>query len=295
MSIKIIKELGYAVHAYPRDSEHEKIPVRATYFFDNSSVKSKASAEAWAKGTWRGEGPSPVSSKSRPNTPMTNLWLDTLEYRGEGGRAYKVINKDDMTYFDLREDQLLQGILKHGISAGGKLNGEWVFAMVGYQCKCMLVDGEEYAEALEKDSRPIEQKTKMSMKALKVGDIYSDKNVTYENIYVGFLPNKICTKGEIRGPYNYGTGSYPVIAPAEYELKNKHTFIRRTKFWNRNSQTAIPGYVFETPSTVYPMGKSLTIPEILQIMKGQCGYEGGWRTDLELKARIESHLASLNT
>lgn len=290
MSIKIIKELGYAVHAYPRDSIQEKLPVRQVYLFNNESVKSKANAEAWAKGTWRGEGPSPVAAKSRPNTPMTNLWLDTLEYRGEGGRAYKVINKDDMTYFDLREDQLLQGILKHGISAGGKLNGEWVFAMDHSQCKCVLTDSEEYAEALEKDARPVEQKTKVSLKDLKVGHIYTDKNVNCEYIYVGFLPNKVCVKAQVHGPYDHNLRKWTVLSPAVYELKNKHTFIIKQHFFN-NYDDPIPGFLFKNPSTLYPTGKSLTIAEIKQILKGQNGYSGS--ENAELKERVEAHLVDL--
>jgi len=231
---------------------------------------------------------------------MTNLWFDDLEERGQGGRAYKVINKDDMTYFDVREDQIERCILHHGISKGGHLGGEWVFAMAHSQCKAVLIDSPEYIEALAKDARPIEQKTKMSMKALKVGNIYTDKNVHCEWIYVGFLPNKICTKDAeyTSSPFGYSFNyTRTLISAAEYALKNKHTFITKRDFYNKNSQgVSIPGFMFENPSTVYPTDKSLTIAEIQDILKGQHGYEGShqWEGfDAELKERAEASINAL--
>lgn len=160
---KILPNVGVAQQ--PRNLALSTNEPRGAYFFDPDSEKQRASAIAyadvvhvfqqptkyWPNGCWTTThaaatptGPTGYAPIVRPNKPMTGLVLLNLETRLEGGRAYKVTNPADNTLFDIREDQMLQAILKHGIQAGGVIGGEWVWAMNHTQIKCYLTDSDEY-------------------------------------------------------------------------------------------------------------------------------------------------------
>lgn len=255
MTVKLITDLGYAIHNVSKTSQFHGVTVYPTFFFDSSSERQRDSAEVWA--SYRLHVSSPrVQAQMRPNTPMSNLWLDNLEQRMEGGRAYKVINKDDFTYFDVREDQMLQAILKHGIQAGGKIGGEWVFAMNGTQCKCFLVDSKEYQEVLARVAIAPAVMVKASYRNLKIGSIYCNKNAVEEFIYVGFLSHQKLVSYEQRDHWNGR-----VLAPAVFTTVKKHTFLTKNRSWYN---AAVPApLVFEAPSTVYETGRSISIPDLI--------------------------------
>lgn len=247
MSVKVIKELGYAINSQNRTSAFHGMTVEPTYFFDKASQNAQGSAESWASA--RG---TPVKAKFRPNTPMKNLYIDNIEFRDQGGRAYKVINMDDMTYFDVREDQMIQCILRHGIAAGGKMGGEWVFAMHGSQCKVMLTDDKEYMDAVARSVLPV---VKVTPKNYKFGEIYTNKSQKEEFIYVGLLPRKqdgtwVSTNG--LSQYSYGAQGYMQKNPDVM----KHTFIRRCG--NENYRYLS----YETPATVYATSNTIEKAEL---------------------------------
>jgi hypothetical protein len=259
MAIKLIPELGVAINCNSITSTFHGITVHPTFFFDASSERQRVTAEAWAGGNkmiWTGSKYIPdtasiTPSKVRQNVPMNNLWLDNLESRMEGGRAYKVINKDDMTYFDVREDQMLQAILKYGIQAGGKIGGEWIFAMNGTQCKCFLTDSTEYQEALSKAAIAPKEMIRASYKNLKIGTIYSNKNLDQEYVYVGFI--------------NQETHSY------DFERRriraNVHTFAIKNRYYGH--------FMFSTPSVVYETGRSMNIDDLVELLKSKMIPESG--------------------
>ena len=72
------------------------------------------------------------------NLPIKNVKIVDLDYRGNGGRAYKVI-LDDLYYVDMREDVILECIHNCGIEKGGKINGEFVWAKYGNHMKLIRV------------------------------------------------------------------------------------------------------------------------------------------------------------
>jgi hypothetical protein len=260
MTVKPIADLGFAINRNSTTSTFHEVTVHPTFFFDNASERQKVSAEVWASTSpyrWDSQRTELglVQAQVRPNTPMSNLWLDNLEQRMEGGRAYKVINKDDMTYFDVREDQMLQAILKHGIQAGGKIGGEWVFAMNGTQCKCFLVDGKEYQEALARVAIAPAVMVKASLRNLKIGSIYCNKNATEEFIYVGFISHQKLVSYEQRDHWNGR-----VLAPAVFTTVKKHTFLAKNRSW---FATVPAPLVFEAPSTVYETGRSISVADLI--------------------------------
>lgn len=112
------------------------------------------------------------------NVPIKNVVITSLEHRGQGGRAYKVI-VNNRYYVDLREDVLLDAILHVGINSGGKLMGEYLFAKVGSQMKLIRIDSALYNELIK--STAMGNTTKV--KNLKIGRVYESKTETL--VYLG--------------------------------------------------------------------------------------------------------------
>ena len=102
------------------------------------------------------------------NDPIA-LRIIGLEYRGNGGRAYKVITRRGYV-FDFREEPLLEAITTVGIGKDGYLKGEYVWVVVGSQMRLVRVDSTEHKIFLQRE----ENKTlkKIPNKDLKVGCVY---------------------------------------------------------------------------------------------------------------------------
>ncbi len=152
---KIITDIGLA----QRPVNPSSPGYQETFYFDPTSAKHQASAIKWADVSWikyspynwypsSVGSPQPIQPIIRPNKPMTGLVLTDIDVRMEGGRAYKVINPADNSLFDIREDQMLQAILKYGIQPGGLIGGEWVWGYNHVQIKCYLTDSTEYIDML---------------------------------------------------------------------------------------------------------------------------------------------------
>lgn len=156
--IKLISKVGFVQRPSNPGNPHLALE---TFYYDPASVKQQDSAVKWAHITWTKHyniwAAFPATNTKplptiRNNTPMTGLILTDLEERGNGGRAYKVINPYDNSLFDIREDQMLQAILKYGIQPGGLIGGEWVWAINHTQSKCYLIDSKEYIQALQENN-----------------------------------------------------------------------------------------------------------------------------------------------
>lgn len=232
MAIKLLENVGYTKRPYITvpNLNTEVLP---TYFCDPSSEAQKNGALRWVK-TYQGAQP---QFHTRPNTPMTNLWLEGIESRYNGGRAYKVLNKDDWNYFDIREDQMVQAIQKYGIAPGGKIGGSWVFAMNGTQCKCFLTDSKEYLEAVELDKIRHSTMKKVSLKNLKFGKVYTNKTHDRYYVYVGHHEH------EERQSRHNGRSYVTVKTGKKFK---QHTFLSDYEYVNN---TKI--YFFEKKTTVY--------------------------------------------
>ncbi len=163
--IKTLSNIGYVQQPlYPNRKE----PYLDSFYFNPSSVNQRMSACSWANVEWsfqkyqNGGGyfvrcttTNIIAPTIRLNLPMKSLILLDIDIRGQGGRAYKVANTEDNSIFDIREDQMLQAILRYGIKPGGDIGGEWVWAMNHNQTKCFLTDSKEYDEALKWNKQKI--------------------------------------------------------------------------------------------------------------------------------------------
>jgi len=112
------------------------------------------------------------------NVPIEDVVIKTLEHRGEGGRAYKILINNKYRY-DLREDVLMDVILNEGIDAGGRLKGKFVFGIIGSQMKLILIGSKLYNDACVVD---IKRKEK-PIKNFKPGHIY--ESITNKEVFLG--------------------------------------------------------------------------------------------------------------
>lgn len=140
--------------------------------FPAHNESSLNTARGWA---WNGCTETEVKNVSRSDVRILNL-----ERRSEGGRAYKVLVADKYM-FDLREDVLLEAILARGIEKGGKLGGEYIFAVVGSQTRLVRVGSPQYHQVY-RDSKIRAQK-RIKTSDLVVGGIYDGQ--TQRAVYLG--------------------------------------------------------------------------------------------------------------
>ncbi|HEY5268340.1 MAG TPA: hypothetical protein VII94_04360 [Candidatus Saccharimonadales bacterium] len=159
---------------------------------DSEDVKGLATAKQWAERTYR-EGPEKTAQTTIvDNKPVKNIRVFSLEERNNGGRAYKVLI--DKFFVDLREDVLMDTMLKVGISPGGILQGEFVWAKMGAQMKLVRVGSELHRLIVEfeskKDIKPVGKGD------LEVGGVYLDRRKN-KAIFVGYV-NTTVYKKEIK-------------------------------------------------------------------------------------------------
>lgn len=116
-----------------------------SYVSDATNKATLKTGESWVKyyKTY-----ADVKSVSRENKPTAGYRILDLDVRSEGGRAYKVVSPYG-EYVDLREDVLLDTIREVGISPGGVLNGEFIFATVGSQMKLVRVGSDLHKSLVE--------------------------------------------------------------------------------------------------------------------------------------------------
>lgn len=106
------------------------------------------------------------------NKPLKNIKVCSLEHRGEGGRAYKILI-DDKYYVDLREDVLVDVMLKAGISVGGILGGTYIWGKLRNQMRIIRVGSELHNLLL--DSNIKKDLPKIRKGDLEVGAIYKSR------------------------------------------------------------------------------------------------------------------------
>lgn len=172
------------------ESKTIKRQVLPAFPSDNSDQGMISKAKAWAENRYYGGTPKISHTEIKDNSPIKNVQVLSLEQRGQGGRAYKIVA--DKYYVDLREDVLMDTMLKAGIKAGGILEGEFVWAKMGSQMRLVRVGSELHKLIIEFDSkkgiRPI------SKKELEVGKIYQDRKKN-KALFCGYV-NTMLLYGE---------------------------------------------------------------------------------------------------
>lgn len=153
-----------------------KIKVMPAMAVDANNKKTILTAEKWASDNGKKN-----VSKTESDNIIKDIILCNIEYRGNGGRAYKVIA--DGYYVDLREDVLTDIMLKSSI-INGKINGEFIWAMVNSEMKIVRKDSELYNELIK--SANLKSIKPIPIKELEVGGIYEDRN-GMQSIFLGIV------------------------------------------------------------------------------------------------------------
>jgi hypothetical protein len=159
--------------SYDDDDEEEgdgttRIEVTPAFIADAASVKSIATGKRWAA---RGNHNFTPAVETKKNVPIKNVVVCSLEHRGNGGAAYKVIA--DGVYVDCREDVIMDAILQEGIQKGGVLGGEYIWVKLGAHSRLIRVGSALHDKVKIIVTR--KQLPVLKAKDLVVGNIYATK------------------------------------------------------------------------------------------------------------------------
>lgn len=152
----------------------QKIEVYPSFIVDASKENTIKTAEHWAL-----KRVNYVSVKKNvgltkdefDNSPIKNVKLIRLDYRSEGGRAYKVLI-DGKYYADLREDVLIDVLVNERIN-NGILGGEYIWARHGAQMKLVRVGSSLHSSLVASTNR--DKMGKIPNNKFEVGGVYCTK------------------------------------------------------------------------------------------------------------------------
>lgn len=182
--------------------EEERISVLPAFVVPADSAKFVATANAWKRHySYGSQRQVEGTSTKMSNEPVSGLRIVGLTRRRSGGRAYKVIQPPNYLV-DLREDVLLDAMYNHGVSAGGRVGGEYVWSVNGSQMRLVRVGSSAYKQlSLYEDLKNLKR---VPIKDLKPGSIYRGQTGP-PSLFVGHI-STICARS--RWDYGRRDGQY---------------------------------------------------------------------------------------
>lgn len=126
-----------------------------------------------------------------PNKIFTGVAIRELDFRGRGGRAYKVTvpiaeASSGLIYVDFREAELIDAIQNAGILPGGILQGEYTFGSCDGQMKLLRIGSKAHTQTaamdVKRSSKPI------PISKMVIGNTYETpggKAMTYLGPFIG--------------------------------------------------------------------------------------------------------------
>ena len=178
-----------------------------------------------------------VSKLEVNNEPVSKVRISSLEKRGRGGRAYKVIvtlpNKSESFYVDLREDVLMDTILEKGIDKKGILKGDFIWARVNTDMKLIRIGSKLHEEMIQSTKL---NSVKISKSKLEVGGVYSNKHHT--KVYLGEFTTVNCIREEIETKKQSPLlSSYDYYSHYHYDISYEYSFeiVKKTQIWVNES------------------------------------------------------------
>ena len=128
-----------------------KFVMRGAYVTDAKSTAALGTATLWAGREYPGPGhtlrPTIITVK---NNPIPSLRVLDIDFRGEGGRAWKVETPEGF-YVDLREDVFIECLrarcaMKNSPCGGLRIYGPFRWVKWGSQMRLALMDSDLYRE-----------------------------------------------------------------------------------------------------------------------------------------------------
>lgn len=98
----------YWEHDFWGDEKPPTRTVRETFVVDADNETTRQTATDWAEHSWR-TSTKKATFTDKPNTPIDEVEVISLEKRNQGGRAWKVLIEGTY-YVDLREDVMLDAL-----------------------------------------------------------------------------------------------------------------------------------------------------------------------------------------
>lgn len=192
------------------EAAKDTFDVRDTYVADFNAEKQVASARSWAMA-----GREPNSSTDEwqtYNDPIDEVRIISLDHRGNGGRAWKVLI-DDTYCVDLREDVFLDAIRNGKGMTGDRLRGPFRWCYLSNNMKLVRVGSRLYEAALDAHNR--HSKPKILASELVPGTIYADYRGN-KLLYMGLVKTS-----SFRGGYgNHGRDTTKTV-PVTVDHNNK--------------------------------------------------------------------------
>lgn len=289
----IPKELVYILTA-PQDirvtwddcdaDEDDEVTVEKvwpTFVSDATNEGTLKTGRSWAQHNLQRQVYDPVTKQwkritaglpaevTRTNDPITKLRIFGLDIRYNGGRAWKCADAEGH-YFDLREDVLLDLMRTAGVSEGGYLNGEYIWAKVGAEMKLVRVGSQLHGALTNATSRrEMKLVSKKDLKPLSVYQTRTGEVFLYLGHLRYFKPDEAILRasGEWQDPviarYNswlgakrhggyskddyerrFGKGSMANEPPrppklnCSYKAVNDHFWLTLNDLWNDGKQKA---------------------------------------------------------
>ena len=167
---------------------------------------SEKTASSWGK-----------SSGKVKNEPFKIRIFD-IEVRGRGGRAWKIMIKDENLVCDLREDILLDIFYNCDIMKGGYVDGDFIFAKVNSEMK-VIRQHSRLHYAIKKHEG---EKSKKPISNLIVGRLYKTTEDTSDIMYLGqrwTVDKKLNPQLVYVFSHNFNSHSY-----LSAEIKKSHSY-----------------------------------------------------------------------
>ena len=218
----LLEQVAYQIREPSKitNLEGEVISVRDTFAYNPNSDTASETAKRWASGYYGKKCKSEFIIQA--NSPFS-VTITDLDVRGEGGRAYKVVDKEGRQ-FDLREDQILEVMKRVGINPGGQIPGLFVWGVAGSQIRLVLVGGDLH-DAMDKETDKREAFGRMkkhgllpTAKTLVPGHVYSkNKSVM---LYLGRVTRPHQEKSDFAF-VELPSKPTDIVAPIDEEKANK--------------------------------------------------------------------------
>jgi hypothetical protein len=173
----------------------KKRMVRPTFVVDAANPKTNVTAQRWAAGY---QGKDGYDEKEVTNDPIDTLEIMHIDYRGRGGRAWKVLI-DGAYYVDLKEDVLLEALIKGDGVEQGHLKGPFIWASGSGGLRLT-----RYNSSFHKKAEKLKELSKIRIKAkdLVIGGIY-ETPAGQRSVYLGPVVHDYCASNSCTGPLTF--------------------------------------------------------------------------------------------
>lgn len=200
-----------------------RIDVTPAFIADAGSEKSIATGKRWAS---RGNFTPVVEIKK--NVPIKDVVVCSLEHRGQGGAAYKVIA--DGVYVDCREDVIMDAMLQEGVSKGGILGGEYIWVKLAAHSRLIRVGSALHDKVkliVNRKLLPV-----IATKDLVPGNIYATKK-DERALFLGTVNTS--SLDVVRGQGVQGAISFSSnLEFVEKQISNHLLFVRIPEYGEKN-------------------------------------------------------------